>query len=70
MARYGSSRTLEGLGFSEPEARRFETRLGDLGALIYVSCPETAKTRWALELLRGTGAEEAGTVENEKSAAG
>jgi hypothetical protein len=66
MAPCGSSRTLMGLGFTEREAQRFENRLRDLGALVYVSCPETSKTEWALQLLRGTGAEETGTLGNEQ----
>ena len=61
--RCGSSRTLMGLGFPERDATRFESLLRDLGVLVYVSCPESAKTKWALELLLGTGAEEAGTLE-------
>jgi len=65
MARCSSSSTLEGLGFPERDAERFEQQLRNVGALVYVSCPETAKTKWALELLRGTGAEEAGTLEAE-----
>jgi hypothetical protein len=69
MARCGGSRTLVGLGFPEHEAERFETRLRDVGVLVYVSCRENAKTEWALELLRGTGAEEAGTLESEELAA-
>jgi hypothetical protein len=69
LARCGSSSTLEGLGFPECDAERFDSQLKDVGVLVYVSCPETAKTKWALELLRGTGAEEAGTLENEVTSA-
>ena len=65
-ARCGSSRTLVGLGFPEREAQRFEHRLRDVGARVYVACPESARRKWALELLRGSGAEEAGTLENEE----
>jgi hypothetical protein len=68
MARCGSSRSLEGLGFPEGDARRFERQLDEVGALVYVSCSEGARTRWALELLRGTGAQEAGTLENAEDA--
>lgn len=64
MARSGPSRSLEGLGFPEGDARRFERNLDEAGALVYVACSERASTRWALELLRGTGAQEAGTLEN------
>jgi hypothetical protein len=59
----GNARTLVGLGFSEEEAERFEDQLGDLGALVYVSCAEGAKTLWAREVLRHTGAQEAATLE-------
>ncbi len=68
MARCGSSNSLEGLGFPEGEARRFERHLAEVGVLVYVSCRERARTRWALELLRGTGAQEAGTLENAEEA--
>jgi hypothetical protein len=59
----GNARTLMGLGFSEEEAERLEDRLGDLGALVYISCGESAKTLWAREVLRHTGAREAATLE-------
>jgi hypothetical protein len=58
----GSSRTLAALGFPENEAERFEDQLRDDGVLIYVSCPESAKTNWAVELLQRTGAREAATL--------
>jgi hypothetical protein len=35
--------------------------------LVYVSCPENAKTNWAAELLRRTGAEEVASVEEIKA---
>ncbi len=53
------------LGFSEEVATQLENQVREVGVLVYVSCPETAQTQWALELLRATGAEEAGLVENE-----
>jgi hypothetical protein len=59
----GNVKTLMGLGFSEDEAERFEDQLGNLGALVYVSCGERAKTLWAREVLRHTGAREAATLE-------
>jgi hypothetical protein len=59
----GNARTLVGLGFSEEEAERFEDQLGDLGVLVYVSCAEEAKTVWAREVLRHTGAQEAATLD-------
>ena len=58
----GNARTLVGLGFSEPEAARFEDQLGRLGVLVYVSCAESAKTLWAREVLRHTGARETATL--------
>lgn len=59
----GNARTLVGLGFSEEEAERFEDQLEQLGVLVYVSCTEGAKTLWAREVLRHTGAQEAATLE-------
>jgi hypothetical protein len=59
----GNTRTLIGLGFSEKEAERFEDQIGNLGVLVYVSCAESAKTLWAREVLRHTGAREAATLE-------
>jgi hypothetical protein len=58
----GNARTLVGLGFSEEEAERFEDQIGDLGVMVYVSCGEGAKTLWAREVLRHTGAHEAATL--------
>jgi hypothetical protein len=58
-----------GLGFSEEDAERFEDQLGNLGALVYISCAESAKTLWAREVLRHTGAREAATLEENMSAA-
>src|SRR6202140_2208799 len=54
----GNAKTLVGLGFSTEEAERFEDELSDLGVLVYVSCDEGAKTLWAREVLRHTGAHE------------
>ena len=59
----GNARTLVGLGFSEHEAARFEDQLSRLGVLIYVSCAENAKTLWAREVLRHSGAQETSTLE-------
>jgi hypothetical protein len=58
-----ADRTLMSLGFSEMDAERCESQLHDMGVLLYVSCPETARTDWARELLRRTGAEEASTLQ-------
>jgi hypothetical protein len=65
----GNARTLVGLGFSEDDAERFEDQIGQLGVLVYVSCSESAKTLWAREVLRHTGAHEASTLEASLSAA-
>jgi len=59
----GNAKTLVGLGFSTEEAERFEDELRDLGVLVYISCNEGAKTRWAREVLRHTGAHEAATLD-------
>jgi len=55
----GNARTLVGLGFSRQDAERFERQLHRLGILVYVACAEKAKTHWAREVLRHTGAQEA-----------
>jgi hypothetical protein len=55
------SRTLLGLGFSEGEAKRLGHQLCDVGALVYVSCKESAKDS-AIELLRRAGAREAASL--------
>jgi len=62
------SRTLVGLGFSEDEARRLGRQLSDVGAMVYVSCPEDAKANSAIELLRRSGAREAASLEMAKAA--
>jgi hypothetical protein len=58
----GNTRPLVSLGFSEIDAERYENQLREVGVLVYVSCPESAKTDWARELLQRTGAEEASTL--------
>jgi hypothetical protein len=60
----GNAGTLSGLGFSEDEADRFEHQLHEIGVLVYVSCHESAKTTWACEVLRHTGACEASTLDS------
>lgn len=65
MTRCGERGTLAALGFREEEAEHLEDQVRKVGGLLYVSCPETAQTRLALELLRATGAEQAGLVQNE-----
>jgi hypothetical protein len=59
----GNARTLVGLGFSEEDAERYEDQLRHLGVLVYVSCAESAKTFWAQEVLRHTGARETATLQ-------
>jgi hypothetical protein len=65
----GNVGTLVGLGFSEVEAERFEGQLGHPGVLVYVSCVEGAKTLWAREVLRHSGAREAATLDERVSLA-
>jgi hypothetical protein len=57
--------TLAGLGFADDEAKRYENQLRDVGVMLYVACPEAARTHWALELLRSTGAQETGMLGRE-----
>jgi hypothetical protein len=56
------SRTLFDLGFSEDEAKRLGHQLCDVGAMVYVSCRESAKAAGAIELLRRAGAREAASL--------
>lgn len=56
------SRTLVDLGFPTDDAKRLGARLSDVGALVYVSCPENGKATTAIELLRRTGAHEAASL--------
>lgn len=65
----GGSRTLASLGFSAADAQRLHHDLGDAGALVYVTCPESAKAESATELLRSTGAREVASLERSRSAA-
>jgi hypothetical protein len=58
---------LVSLGFARKDAERFETHVRKDGVLLYMTCPETARTQPALELLRTAGAEEAGMLENESA---
>jgi len=64
----GESRTLLGLGFSADEARRLGDQLDDVGALVYVACPESASADSAIELLRRSGAQEAASLQKAKAA--
>jgi hypothetical protein len=65
----GNARTLVGLGFTEREAQKYEEQLDQLGVLVYISCSNGAKTDWAREVLRHTGAKEAATLEERMSIA-
>ena len=56
------SGTLMDLGFSPDDAKRLGHRLSDVGALVYVTCPEDCNAIGALELLRSTGAQEAASL--------
>jgi len=58
----GGSRTMIGLGFSEPDSKRLGHQLSDVGALVYVSCQESTKAECALDLLRRMGAKEAASL--------
>jgi hypothetical protein len=63
------SRTLLGLGFSEDEAKRLGHQLCDVGALVYVSCRESHRADWAIDLLRKAGAREAAGLRMARAAA-
>lgn len=65
----GNARTLVGLGFTERDAARYEVQLDQLGVLVYIACANGAKTHWAREVLRHTGAKEAATLEKSMSVA-
>ena len=56
------SGTLMDLGFSHDDAKRLGMRLCDVAALVYVTCPESAKASGAIELMRRTGAQEASSL--------
>jgi len=62
----GNARTLVGLGFTEEEAERYEDQFG---VLVYISCADVAKTHWAREVLRHSGAQEVATLEESMSVA-
>jgi len=62
VTRCGGGKTLAALGFPQEDAEHFEKQVRELGALLYVSSHENLS---ALELLRSTGAQEAGLLQNE-----
>jgi hypothetical protein len=64
----GGSGSLVALGFHEDEAERLEDQLYKDGALMYVSCPESAQMNWAIELLHRTGARETAILERQLAA--
>jgi hypothetical protein len=53
---YARSNGLVELGFSVDEADRFETKLAEMGVLVYIACAEEASTRRAAEMMQLTGA--------------
>ena len=57
------ARSLVGLGFSDTDAERLELQLREVGALVYVTCPEGGQAACAAELLRQTGAKGSTSVE-------
>jgi hypothetical protein len=65
----GESKTLAGLGFSNDDASRLGRQLGDVGALVYVACPQRERADSAIELLMRTGAKEAASLGLAKTAA-
>jgi hypothetical protein len=54
--------SLAALGFPDEKVKRFSNQPGNPGVLLYLSCGEKTKTGSVLELLRGTGAQEAGLL--------
>ncbi len=58
----GGSKTLAGLGFSNDDSSRLGPQLCDVGALVYVACPERARADSAIELLMRSGAKEAASL--------
>jgi hypothetical protein len=55
--------SLAALGFPDEKVKRFSNRAG-AAVLVYLSCGEKTKTGSVLELLRGTGAQEAGLLDH------
>lgn len=63
------SRTLLGLGFPQEDAARLGRQLSDIGALVYVPCPESGNADRVTQLLRTLGAREASTLGSGKISA-
>ncbi len=57
-------RTLASLGLTQ-EAAQHVDQACENGAFLYVACPQTAQTQRAVELLRASGADEVGRLEND-----
>jgi hypothetical protein len=63
-------RTLASLGFSTEEVERLDHQICyGIGALVYVSCQEDARSDRAIELLRNAGAWEAASLPQRQHAA-
>ena len=60
--RCGHNGTLVRLGLPEEDAEQFESQIRAGAVLLYLACPETAVSEWALELLRATGAGQTGLL--------
>lgn len=63
---YAESGVLIQLGFSDSDAERFALQLSREGSLIYVMSADLERAKWAMEILRSTGASETGTFERVK----
>jgi hypothetical protein len=61
------SGTLARLGFSAYDAEKLDYQLSEPGAMIYVTCRESARADWTTELLRHAGAKEAACVQGAKT---
>lgn len=59
----GNFETLMDLGFSWTDAVRVEDQLCEAGFLVYVACPDSARTRYAMEMLQAIGARETAQLE-------
>jgi hypothetical protein len=68
LPRSENPKTLAALGLPDDEAERLEDKLEQVGALVYVSCPQTSDTLGAFQLLRQTGARETATLHAEMMA--
>ena len=61
----GNSGCLVELGFCERDAERLAGQLREMGVMVYVACAENSDAVWAVEILRRTGAQEPGLLEQE-----